>query len=59
MVRKKKGQKYDKGFIEAVAYAQRGIKKLSDKDAKRAHKMASRFNDGQDYYDALKEFFNN
>jgi hypothetical protein len=52
-----KAQRYDKKFIDSVAYMVRGIKNLSVKDAKRAHKFASKYTDGQDYYDALKEFF--
>ena len=34
-----------------------GYNDISEKDVKRAHDFASKYNDPQDYLDALKEFF--
>jgi len=52
-------QKYDPEFIKKVA-KDFGITDLTDADCQRAHKMASNnSSNGQDYYDQLKEFFNN
>ena len=50
--------KYDEKFIKNVAKNILG-KDISEKDAKRAHEVAKRYNDAQDYYDALKDFFLN
>ena len=53
-----KKQRYNKEFIRTVAKSY-GVVRLTDKDAKRAHIAAAKYNDAQDYYDALKRFFLN
>ena len=51
-------QKYDPNFIRQIA-SMFGHNNVSDKDCKRAHDQAKRYNDAQDYLDALKKFFGN
>ena len=53
-----KPSKSDADFIRQVA-ADHGHRSISDEDVARAHAAASKYNDPQDYYDRLKEFFNN
>lgn len=48
----------DPKFIREVA-RDYGHNSISDEDVKRAHREASKYNDPQDYYDRLKEFFAN
>ncbi len=52
--------KRDDSFIISVARDRNiPLNKLTSDALKRAHSAASKYNEPQDYYDALKDFFNN
>lgn len=49
--------KYDEKYIKDVA-KDRGHS-ITPADAKKAHNYAKKYKNGQDYYDALKDYFIN